>query len=398
MSATQPRALRGRHFFANPGPTNIPDSVLRAIDRPTIDFHDPDFVAVYDEVVAGLKRVLGTRQHLFMYTGSGHAAWEATLTNLLSPGDTILVLESGYFSEEWAKMAAAHQVEVRLVAADWRRGADMAQVKSALAEDRAHAIKAVCVVHNETSTGMFLPVPEVRRAMDETGHPALLLVDTISSLGSLAFRMDEWGIDGVVGGSQKGLMCPTGLSFTAVSDKGMEAHRGAKLARFYFDWTLMLGRKPHMSFIGTIPVNMFYGLREAIRLIEEETIEGVVARHHYLAEGVRRAVKAWAGNDGPQLFCLNPARYSDSVTAVWMPDGQDAEAVRRMTRQRYNVSLGGGLGKLGGRVFRIGHLGDLNEPMVLGALTAVEMSLRALGIPHGRGGVEAAMEWFAEAR
>ncbi len=395
MSATKPRVLRGRQFFANPGPTNIPNSVLRAIDRPTIDFHDPDFVAVYEEVVSGLKRVLGTSHHLFMYTGSGHAAWEATLTNLLSPGDTILVLESGYFSEEWARMAAAHAVEVRTVTADWRRGVDIAQVKAALTEDRAQVIKAVCVVHNETATGLFTPVPEVRRAMDEAKHPALLLVDTISSLGSLEFRMDDWGIDGVVGGSQKGLMCPTGVSFTAASDKAMAAHREAKLGRFYFDWTIMLGRKPHMSFVGTVPVNSFYGLREALRLIEEEGIDALVARHGYLAEGVRRAAQVWAANDGPQLFCTNPSRYSDSVTAIWMPDGHDAEAVRRAARQRYNVSLGGGLGKLGGRVFRIGHLGDLNEPMILGALTAVEMSLRVAGIPHGRGGVEAAMDWFA---
>jgi alanine-glyoxylate transaminase/serine-glyoxylate transaminase/serine-pyruvate transaminase len=395
VSAIKPKVLRGRQFFANPGPTNIPDSVLRAIDRPTIDFNDPDFLPVYQEVVAGLKRVLGTRHHLFMYTGSGHAAWEATLTNLLSPGDTILVVESGYFSEEWARMAAAHSVEVRTVAADWRRGVDVAQVKAALAEDRAHAIRAVCVVHNETATGLTAPLQDLRAAIDGAKHPALFLVDTISSLASLEFRMDDWGIDGVVGGSQKGLMCPTGTSFTAASEKAMAAHKQAKLARFYFDWTIMLGRKPHMSFVGTVPVNSFYGLREAIRLLEEEGLDNVVARHAYLAEGVRRAVQVWAGNNGPQLFCTNPARYSDSVTAVWMPDGQDAEAVRRMARQRYNVSLGGGLGSLGGRVFRIGHLGDLNEAMVLGALTAVEMSLRLTGVPHGNGGVEAAMAWFS---
>jgi len=395
VSATKPKVLRGRQFFANPGPTNIPDSVLRAIDRPTIDFHDPDFIGIYHEAVAGLKRVLGTRHHLFMYTGSGHAAWEATLTNLLSPGDTILVLESGYFSEEWARMATAHAVEVRTVAADWRRGVDLAQVKAALTEDRGHKIRAVCVVHNETATGLFTPIQEVRRAMDEAGHPALLLVDTISSLGSLEFRMDDWGVDGVVGGSQKGLMCPTGVSFTGVSDKAMAAHETAKLGRFYFDWTLMQAKTPHMSFIGTVPVNSLYGLREGLRLIEEEGIDNVVARHHHLAEGVRRAVQVWAGNNGPQLFCTNPTRYSDSVTAVWMPDGSDAEAVRKVARQRYNVSLGGGLGPLHGRVFRIGHLGDLNEAMVLGALTVVEMSLRVAAIPHGRGGVEAAMAWYA---
>jgi alanine-glyoxylate transaminase/serine-glyoxylate transaminase/serine-pyruvate transaminase len=385
---------RGRHFFANPGPTNIPDSVLRAIDRPSIDFHDPDFREVYDACFEGVKRVLRTQHRLFMYTGSGHAAWEASLTNLLSPGDTILLLESGYFSDEWAKMARALKVEVRQVAADWRHGVDIVNVKAALAEDTAHVIKAVCVVHNETATGLFIPVPEVRAAIDAAKHPALLLVDTISSLGSLDFRMDEWKIDGVVGGGQKGLMLPTGMSFTAVSPKGMEAHARAKLGRFYFDWSQMLARNPQ-SFVGTIPVNFFYGLKESLRLLEEETLPSVFARHHRLGEAVRRAVQVWAGNNGPQLFCTNPGRYSDSVTAVQMPEGHDAEALRRTARQRFNVSLGGGLGKLNGRVFRIGHLGDLNEPMVLGALSAVEMSLRINNVPHGRGGVDAAMDWLA---
>ena len=394
MSVAQARKLRGRQFFANPGPTNIPDSVLRAIDRPTIDFHDPDFVEVYDEVYSGLKRVLGTEHHVFMYTGSGHAAWEATLTNLLSPGDTILLIESGYFSEEWGRMAAAHGVEVRTVLTDWRHGVEIASVRAALAEDKAHVIKAVCVVHNETATGMMVPLQEVRSAIDATGHPALFLVDTISSLGSLEFLMDDWRIDGVVGGSQKGLMCPTGTAFTGVSDKAMQVHKNAKLHRFYFDWSIMLNR-PQKSFVGTVPVNSIYGLREFLRLLHEEGMENVVARHHYLAEGVRRAVKAWSGNNGPQLFCTNPGRYSDSVTAVLMPEGHNAEDVRRTARQRYNVSLGGGLGRLNGQVFRIGHLGDLNEPMVLGALTAVEMSLRVNNVPHGKGGVEAAMAYFA---
>lgn len=394
MSSTVPRP-RGRHFFANPGPTNIPDSVLRAIDRPSIDFHDPDFREVYDACFEGVKRVLRTEHRLFMYTGSGHGAWEASLTNLLSPGDTILILESGYFSDEWAKMAKALKVEVRMVTADWRHGVDIAAVKAALAEDAAHAIKAVCVVHNETATGMFIPIPEVRAAIDDARHPALLLVDTISSLGSLDFRMDEWKIDTVVGGSQKGLMLPTGMSFTAVSPKGMEAHAKAKLGRYYFDWTVMMGRNPQ-SFVGTIPVNFFYGLKESLRLLEEEGLPSVFARHHRLGEAVRRAVQVWAGNNGPQLFCTNPGRYSDSVTAVLMPEGYDAEDIRRVTRQRFNVSLGGGLGKLGGKVFRIGHLGDLNEPMVLGALSAVEMALRINNVPHGRGGVDAAMDYLAQ--
>jgi alanine-glyoxylate transaminase / serine-glyoxylate transaminase / serine-pyruvate transaminase len=395
MSTTTTKP-RGRQFFANPGPTNIPDSVLRALDRPSIDFHDPEFVEVYDAAFAGVKRVLQTQHHLFMYNASGHGAWEASLTNLLSPGDTILVLESGYFSDEWAAMATAHGLDVRTVACDLRHGVDIAQVRTALAEDTAHAIKAVCVVHNETATGMKLPLDEIRAAIDATKHPALFLVDTISSLGSLDFRMDEWKIDCVVGGSQKGLMLPTGVSFTGVSAKGMEAHARAKLPRFYFDWTLMEKRQ-QKSFIGTVPVNMFYGLRESIRLLEDEGLPNVYARHTRLAEATRRAVQVWAGNNGPQLYCTNPSRYSDSVTAVQMPEGHDAEAVRNTARHRFNVSLGGGLGKLKGTVFRVGHLGDLNEPMVLGALSAVEMALRMNNVPHGRGGVDAAMDYLAQA-
>jgi alanine-glyoxylate transaminase/serine-glyoxylate transaminase/serine-pyruvate transaminase len=386
---------RGRHFFANPGPTNIPDSVLRAMDRGSIDFNDPEFVEVYDAAFAGVKRVLRTDQHLFMYNASGHGAWEASLTNLLSPGDTVLVLESGYFSEEWANMARGHGLEVRIVAADWRRGVDIADVRKALAADAAHAIKAVCVVHNETATGMMLPLTAIRAAIDAVKHPALFLVDTISSLGSLEFRMDAWGVDCVVGGSQKGLMLPTGMSFTSVSAKAMAAHANAKLHRFYFDWTMMANRT-QKSFIGTVPVNIFYGLRESIRLLDEEGLDNVVARHSRLAEATRRAVRVWAGNNGPTLFCLSPDRYSDSVTAVLMPEGFSGDALRKTVRDRFNVSLGGGLGKLGGKIFRIGHLGDLNEPMLLGALTAVEMGLRIEGLPHGRGGVDAAMAYLAE--
>jgi alanine-glyoxylate transaminase/serine-glyoxylate transaminase/serine-pyruvate transaminase len=393
MSATVSKP-RGRQFFANPGPTNIPDSVLRAMDRPSIDFNDPDFVEVYDAAFAGVKRVLRTDQHLFMYNASGHGAWEASLTNLLSPGDTILVLETGFFSEQWGDMGRGHGLTVRTVTADRRMGVDIGALRDALTADSAGEIKAVCAVHNETATGMMLPLEEIRAAIDAAGHHALFLVDTISSLGSLDFRMDEWKIDCVVGGSQKGLMLPTGMSFTGVSDKAMEAHAHAGLKRHYFDWTMMKNR-PQKSFIGTLPVNLFYGLRESVRLLEEEGLDNVVARHNRLAGATRRAVKVWAGNDGPQLYCLNPARYSDSVTAILMPEGHDAEAIRNTARFRFNVSLGGGLGALGGKVFRIGHLGDLNEPMLLGALTAVEMALRINNVPHARGGVDAAMDYLA---
>ena len=291
-------------------------------------------------------------------------------------------------------MARGHGLVAQTLPADWRHGAFIADIHAALAADTGHRIKAVCVVHNETSTGLMLPLPDIRAAMDLLRHPAFFLVDTISSLGSLEFRMDDWGIDCVVGGSQKGLMLPTGMSFTAVSDKALAAHRHARLPRFYFDWTMM-EKRAHRSFIGTIPVGMFYGLRESIRLIEEEGLDAVVARHTRLAEATRRAVKVWAANDGPQFFCVNPERYSNSVTAILMPEGRNGDALRKTIRERFNVSLGGGLGKLGGKIFRIGHLGDLNEPMLLGALAAVEMGLRIEGIPHGRGGVDAAMAYLA---
>ena len=306
----------------------------------------------------------------------------------------MLVLESGYFSEGWAEMAEKLGLHAQTIKADWRRGIDPAAVAAALRADTAGAIKAVLAVHNETATGMAMPIPKIREAIDGAGHGALLLVDTISSLGSLDFRMDDWGVDGAVGGSQKGLMLPTGFSFTAVSAKGMAAHATATLPRHYFDWSEMT-KRPHRSFVGTIPTAQFYGLQESLRLIELEGLDAVVARHHRLAEATRRAVRTWSGNAGPQLYCLDPARLSDSVTAVLMPEGQSADAVRKTAMDRFNVSLGGGLGKLGGQVFRIGHLGDLNEPMILGTLSCIEMSLRANAVPHGAGGVDAAMEYLA---
>ncbi len=385
---------RGRLFFANHGPTHSPDSILRAIDRPSQDFMDEGFIALYEDTVARLKRLLGTEGHVFWYAASGHGAWEASLVNLFSPGDTLLMLESGYFSESWTEMAGKFGLEVGTIPADWRRGAQAEAVKAALATDTAHRFKAVCTVHNETSPGVTLPVTEIRAALDETKHPALLLSDTISSLGSIPYRMDGWGIDLTVGGSQKGLMLPTGMSFNAVSEKALAAHKVSTMPRHYLDWSVMLGRR-HRSFVGTIPTQMFHGLAEALRLLEEEGLEAVWARHRRLAEAVRAAVRVWSANDGPRFFCADPARYSDSVTAILMPEGHDAEAVRRAALGRYNVSLGGGLGKRGGRVFRIGHLGDLNEPMILGTLAAVEMSLADAGVPHGKGGVAAAMEALA---
>jgi alanine-glyoxylate transaminase/serine-glyoxylate transaminase/serine-pyruvate transaminase len=398
MSTTHAKAgqkvARGRLFFANPGPTNIPDSILKAVSHHTVDFNDASFMTLYAECVAGLQRVLKTTQQVMFYTASGHGAWEASLVNLLSPGDTILVLETGNFSESWGRMAEGFGVKVQTLSADWRRGVDMAALRATLAADDAHVIRAVCVVHNETSTGVTLPIAQVRAALDATGHPALLLADTISSLGCIDFRMDEWGVDAVVGGSQKGLMLPTGLSFTGVSEKAMAAHKRSTLPKVYMDWTRMLAR-PHKSFIGTVPVSFFFGLRESLHLIEEEGLEEVFARHSRLAEAVRRCVRHWSGNNGPQLYCLDPSRVSDSVTGVLMPEGFDADAVRKTAFERFNVSLGGGLSRLGGKLFRIGHMGDLNEPMVLGTLASVEMALKIQGVPHSAGGVDAAMAFLA---
>lgn len=390
--APVPPPARGRLFFANPGPTNIPESILFAVARPSIDFNDATFFAVYERCVAGLKRILQTRQHIFLYTASGHGAWEASMVNLFSPGDTLLVIETGHFSESWGKMGRALGLQIETVQSDWRRGVNFNDLRAALNADTNHRIKAVCAVQNETATGVMLPLSEVRAALDDTSHPALFLSDTISSLGCMPFEMDAWGIDCVVGGSQKGLMLPTGMSFTGVSDKALAAHRNSTLPKHYFDWTEMGGRR-HKSFIGTVPTSLFYGLEEAIRMIEEETLEGVLARHTRLARAVRAAVRHWAGNgDGVSLFCQNDARSSDSVTAILLPDGHNADAVRATARERFNVSLGAGLNKLAGKVFRIGHLGDLNEPMILGTLASVEMSLKLNGVPHRPGGVGAAME------
>lgn len=395
MSTATARTPRGRQFFANPGPTNIPDSILKAVAHVSIDFNDPAFLTVYDGVVAGLMRILKTQHEIFLYTGSGHAAWEAALVNIFSPGETLLMIETGHFSESWGKMAQDFGLEIRTLAADWRRGADFAALRAMLAADTAHAIKAICAVQNETATGMELSIAEIRAALGATGHPAMLLVDTISSLGSLDFRMDEWGVDVAVGGSQKGLMLPTGLSFTGVSPKAMAAHKTSRLPKSYLNWTNMLTRR-HKSFIGTVPTSLFYGLQESIRLLEEEGLDQVFARHARLAEAVRRCVRHWSGNNGPQLFCLAPDRFSNSVTAVQMPEGHNAEDVRKIALGTFNVSLGGGLGRLGGKVFRIGHLGDLNEPMILGTLATVEASMRVAGVPHTPGGVNAAIDYLAD--
>jgi alanine-glyoxylate transaminase / serine-glyoxylate transaminase / serine-pyruvate transaminase len=388
-------AARGRQFFQNPGPTNIPDRVLRAMDRPALDFMGAEFRAIAEECYEGLRKVFKTDGAIIAYAGNGHGAWEAAIVNVFSPGDKVLVPETGYFSLNWGRHAQELGLEVESLPADWRTGVDPEAVEARLRADKAHTIKAVMQVHNETATGVANRIPEIRKAIDAAKHPALFMVDVISSLGSIDFRMDEWQVDVVVGGSQKGLMLPPGMAFSGASAKALKASQGAKLPRVYWDWRKLVTGNRQTSFNGTAPVQLFYGLQEAVRMLSEEGLDQVFARHARLGEATRRAVRAWRGNNGPELYATDPRTQSNSVSTVLMPDGLDAEKPRAIALDRFNVSVGGGLDKLDRRTFRIGHMGDLNEPMLLGALAAIEMSLQIAGVPHGKGGVAAAMEYLA---
>jgi alanine-glyoxylate transaminase/serine-glyoxylate transaminase/serine-pyruvate transaminase len=385
----------GRHFFMNPGPTNIPDRVLRAMNRATMDFNSAEFRAISDECFAGLQRIFKTAQPILGYAATGHGAWEAALVNLFSPGDKVLVTETGYFSMNWGLRAEAFGLKVETLENDWRRPIDPGKLEARLREDKGHEIKAILAVHNETSTGVAHPIQAMRKAIDAAQHPALLCADVISSLASFDFRMDEWGVDVAVVGSQKGLMIPTGMAFTGVSAKAIAACAVAQLPRVYWDWRRLLGQVAGQGYWnGTVPVHFFYGLQEALRMLEEEGLDNVFARHHRLAEATRRAVRTWRQNDGPEIFSTDPGAQSDTVTAVLLPDGFDADKLRALALDRFNLSLGGGLGPLRGKLFRIGHLGDLNEPTVLGSLATVEMALDLAGVPHGKGGTQAAADYL----
>ena len=381
----------GRHFLQIPGPTNVPDRVLRAIDRPTIDHRGPEFAVLGRDVLEGMKRIFRTQHPVIIFPASGTGAWEAALVNTLSPGDKVLMSETGHFASLWYRMAKRLGLEIDLIPGDWRHGADHSAIEQRLAADKGHEIKAVCVVHNETSTGVTTRIPLVRRAIDAAKHPALLLVDTISSLASIDYRHDEWGVDVTVGGSQKGLMLPPGLSFNATSPKALEAAKAARLPRSFFDWGEMLQHNPAGYFPYTPATNLLFGLREAIAMLEEEGLENVFARHDRHAEATRRAVRAW----GLEVLCQDPEEYSSSLTAVVMPSGHDADRLRDMVLESFDMSLGMGLGKLKGKVFRIGHLGDFNDLTLMGALAGVEMGLALAGVPHRREGVRAAMDYLA---
>ena len=392
MSPAAPRPS-GRHFLQIPGPTNVPDRVLRAIDRPTIDHRGPEFGELGRTVLAGMKRVFATEANVVIYPASGTGAWEAALVNTLSPGDRVLMAETGHFATLWRKLAERLSLAVDFVPGDWRRGADVAAIEARLAADRAHAIKAVCVVHHETASGAGTHVPAVRAALDRTGHPALLMVDTISSLGSLDYRHDEWGVDVTIGGSQKGLMLPPGLSFNAFSAKALAATERAKMPRSYWDWREMLASNANGYFPYTPATNLLYGLAEALAMLFEEGLPGVFARHDRFGEATRRAVRAW----GLEIQCAEPADYSSVLTGVVMPEGHSADAFRRIVLERYDMSLGQGLGRLSGKVFRIGHLGWFNDLMLCGTLAGVEMGLALAGVPHRKGGVDAAMGYLVDA-
>ena len=384
---------RGRHFLQIPGPTNVPERVLRAMSQPTIDHRGPPFARIAREALEGLQQVFQTNGPVVIYPSSGTGAWEAALVNTLSPGDTVLMFETGHFATLWRDMACRLGLAVQFVPGDWRSGVSPEVVEQALRDDRDHAIKAVAVVHNETSTGVVSDIAEIRARVDAARHPTLLMVDTISSLGSIDYRHDEWRVDVTVGCSQKGLMLPPGLGLHALSEKALTASRSARLARSYWDWQPMLKDNSAGFFPYTPATNLLYGLCEAVRMLREEGLAQVFARHCRHAEATRRAVCAW----GLALVAVNPAEYSSSLTAVMMPEGHDADALRQVVLDRFDMSLGTGLGKLKGRVFRIGHLGDFNDLMLAGTLSGVEMGLAAAGVPHTGGGVTAALEYLGRA-
>ena len=382
----------GRHFLQIPGPTNVPDRILRAIERPTIDHRGPAFGRFGRRVLAGLRKIFKTRGNVLIFPSSGTGAWEAALVNTLSPGDIVLMSETGHFSTLWAEMARRLGLDVEVIEGDWRTGANPERIEARLSEDRKRAIKAVAVVHNETSTGVTSRIAAVRAGMDAADHPALLLVDTISSLASIDYRHDEWGVDVTVGGSQKGLMLPPGLGFNAVSGKAVAISRSAGMARSYWDWASMLGANETGFFPYTPATNLLYGLAEAINMLLEEGLENVFRRHDRHAEATRRAVRAWE----LEVWCRNPQEYSSTLTAVRVPDGYSADALRRTILETFNMSLGNGLGRLADSVFRIGHLGHFNDLMLAGTLSGIEMGLDVAGVPHSRGGVGAALQFLTE--
>jgi alanine-glyoxylate transaminase / serine-glyoxylate transaminase / serine-pyruvate transaminase len=385
--------VAGRHFLHIPGPTPLPDRVLRAMDNAIIDHRGPEFAKLTKRVLEGIKTIFKTAKPVIIYTATGTGAWEAALVNTLSPGDRVLMVETGQFAVLWKNMAIRLGLKPEFIETDWRIGADPKAIEAHLKNDKAHEIKAVCVLHNETSTGCLSPIAEIRRAIDAAGHPALFMVDTISSLASTDYRHDEWGVDVTVGGAQKGLMLPPGMSFNAVSDKALATSKASKFTKSFWAWEDMLNMNKQGFFPYTPATNMLYGLREAIDMLHEEGLDNVFARHDRFAEATRRAVRAW----GLEILCRDPKYYSPTITAVLLPDGHDADAFRALALEQFNISYGMSFGKYAGKMFRIGHLGDINDLTLLGALAGTEMALSLAGVPHKKGGVQAAMDYLTQA-
>jgi alanine-glyoxylate transaminase/serine-glyoxylate transaminase/serine-pyruvate transaminase len=382
----------GRHFLQIPGPSNVPDRVLHAIAHPTIDHRGPTFQKLSKEVLLGSRRIFKTSDPVIIFPTSGTGAWEASLMNTLNPGDKILMFETGHFATLWHNMAKKFGLEIDFIPTNWRHGVDPQVVEDKLRQDKEHLIKSVNVVHNETSTGVTSRISEIRDAIDRVNHPALFMVDTISSLGSIDYRHEEWKVDVTVGCSQKGLMLPPGLGFNAVSQKALEASKNNALKTHFWDWNDMLKANETFLYPSTPCTNLLFGLHEAIKMLEEEGLDNVFARHDRFAEATRRAVRAW----GLEVLCEEPLEYSSVLTAVMMPGGKGADNLRKVILEKVNMSLGNGLGKIADQVFRIGHLGDLNDLSLLGTLAGVEMGLELAGVEHTKGGVTAAMEYLTE--
>ncbi len=392
MSKNSSRPV-GRHFLQIPGPTALPDRVLRAMDTPIIDHRGPEFAKLAKRCLEGIKTIFKTTNPVIIYTATGTGAWEAALVNTLSPGDRVLMVETGQFGTLWKVMAEKIGLKPEFIKTDWRIGADPAVIEEHLRKDKAHEIKAVCVLHNETSTGCLSPIADIRKAIDRAGHPALFLVDTISSLASTDYRHDEWGVDVTVGGAQKGLMLPPGMSFNALSDKALAASKNSKSLKSFWAWDDMLNMNKVGFFPYTPATQMLHGLAAGIDMLHEEGLDNVFARHDRLAEATRRAAKAW----GLEILCRDPKYYSPTITAVMLPDGHNADAFRSLALENFNIAYGSSFGAYAGKYFRIGHLGDINDGTLLGALSITEMALSLAGVPHKKGGVQAAIDYLVSA-
>jgi len=393
MSRNSSRPI-GRHFLHIPGPTPLPDRILRAMDTPIIDHRGPEFQRLCHRVLDGIKTIFKTTKPVIIYTATGTGAWEAALVNTLNAGDRVLMVETGQFATLWKRMAESLGLKPEFIATDWRIGADPNVIEDTLRKDKAHAIKAVCVLHNETSTGCLSPVAEIRAAIDAAGHPTLYMVDTISSLASTDYRHDEWGVDVTIGGAQKGLMLPPGMSFNAISDKALKAAKTSRLPKSFWSWDDMMNANKNGFFPYTPATNMLYGLAESIDMLHEEGLENVFARHDRYAEAARRAVRAW----GLEIHCRDPKYYSPTITGVLLPEGHDADAFRQVALAEFDISFGTSFGRYAGKMFRIGHLGDTNDLTILGALGSVEMTLALAGVPHRKGGVQAAMDYLVSTK